>query len=90
MYYLRFSLYSNDTEIRLQILNNSEIPVQVSWQVYNENEKNREFGVTFDTNWSIKIDHYYGTQFPRYFTVNINENKTYYHDSMIIDDGKLN
>lgn len=65
-----------NSEHRLQILNNSEISVQVSWRVYNKSEKKRPFGVILDTLtpdspnlWSFRIGHYYGPELPRYFMV---------------------
>lgn len=75
MFNLRFSLYSVDTEHRLQVLNNSGIPVQILWHTYNkcENEIIKPFGVILDMLtpdlWTFRIGRYHGTQTPRYFKV---------------------
>jgi len=65
-----------DADYRLQILNNSEIPVQVSWRMYNKSDKNRPFGVVFDTLtpdfpniWSLRINNFHGLDKPQYFKV---------------------
>lgn len=67
-----------DSERRLQILNKSEIPIQVSWRIYNKTEQNRPFGVVFDTLtpdlpnlWTFRIDQFYGLESPRYFKVRL-------------------
>lgn len=65
-----------DAEQRLQILNTSEIPIQVVWRIYNKSAKSRPFGVVFDTLtpdppnlWSLRISQFYGIESPRYFQV---------------------
>jgi len=75
-YLLSFSLYSMESENRLQIFNNSEIPVQISWRIYNESKENKPFGVLIDTltpdypdHWSFRITNYDGLENPQYFIV---------------------
>lgn len=66
-----------DSEQRLQVVNNSEIPIRVSWRTYNKSEKkNRPFEAVYDTStsddpdqWSFRIDRFHGLESPRYFTV---------------------
>lgn len=57
-------------------MNISEIPILISWRVYNESEEKRPFGVIFDTVtpdypnlWSFRINRFYGLESPRYFMV---------------------
>ncbi|XP_060878823.1 uncharacterized protein LOC132951124 [Metopolophium dirhodum] len=73
---INFSLYSMESENRLQILNNSEIPIKISWRIYNESKENKPFGVLIDTltpdypdHWSLRITSYDGLENPRYFIV---------------------
>lgn len=75
-YFLRFSLYTINVEQRLQVLNTSEIPVQISWRIYNKSEQNKPFGVILDmltpdkpNDWSLRINRYYGSEWPKYFKV---------------------
>lgn len=65
-----------ESENRLQIFNNSEIPVKISWRIYNESKENKPFGVLIDTltpdypdHWSLRITSYDGLENPRYFIV---------------------
>ncbi|KAL5241988.1 hypothetical protein ACI65C_009398 [Semiaphis heraclei] len=73
---IHFSLYSMESENRLQILNNSEIPIQISWRTYNKSKENKPFGLLIDTltpeypdNWSFRITNYDGLENPRYFII---------------------
>ncbi|KAF0772283.1 Uncharacterized protein FWK35_00003768 [Aphis craccivora] len=75
-YLLSFSLYSMESENRLQVLNNSEIPVKISWRMYNKSKENKPFGVLIDTltpdhpdHWSFRITNYDGLENPRYFKI---------------------
>lgn len=71
--FLSFSLYSKESEQQLQILNKSEIPIQISWRVYNKSEKSKPFGIVlnFDdpNQWSLRLHHFYGLELPRYTMV---------------------
>jgi len=65
-----------ESENRLEILNNSEIPVKISWRIYNKSKENKPFGVLIDTltpdhpdHWSVRITNYDGLENPRYFKV---------------------
>ncbi|XP_027850429.2 uncharacterized protein LOC114129790 [Aphis gossypii] len=73
---INFSLYSMESENRLQILNNSEISVKISWRMYNKSKENKPFGVLIDTltpdhpdHWSFRITNYDGLENPRYFKI---------------------
>ncbi|XP_060835603.1 uncharacterized protein LOC132918408 [Rhopalosiphum padi] len=73
---INFSLYSMESENRLEILNNSEIPVKISWRIYNKSKENKPFGVLIDTltpdhpdHWSVRITNYDGLENPRYFKI---------------------
>ncbi|XP_025205925.1 uncharacterized protein LOC112602183 [Melanaphis sacchari] len=73
---IKFSLYSMESENRLQILNNSEISIKISWRMYNKSKENKPFGVLIDTltpdhpdHWSFRITDYDGLENPRYFII---------------------
>ncbi|XP_050441520.1 uncharacterized protein LOC126846275 [Adelges cooleyi] len=70
-----FSLYSMNTSIRLKIKNKSEMPIHVSWLLYNKGEANQPFSVVLDMltpdfpdPWSFRIMPHYGST-SQYFKV---------------------
>ncbi|XP_050525578.1 uncharacterized protein LOC126896668 [Daktulosphaira vitifoliae] len=73
---VNFSLYSMESNVQLAIRNKCDIPIQISWLLFNKDHKNMPFSVLLDMltpnlsePWSFRIAPYYGSNEPQYFKV---------------------